>query len=159
MKVRLATLEDSDDVLSWRNDSVTRSMSFETAYVDKESHNKWFLDTLENPNQVLVIGYQRSTKVGIVRFALQKNCIGISINMNAEMRGKGLAPNLLVESEEFIRGKKGCKTLIAEIKEENLASVKTFTKAGYKFSFKEKRHAGIVNIYKKKLIHSQPKLK
>ena len=67
VKVRLATLEDSDDVLSWRNDSVTRSMSFETAHVDKESHNKWFLDTLENPNQVLVIGYQRSTKVGIVK--------------------------------------------------------------------------------------------
>ena len=35
---RLATIEDSLDILSWRNDPTTRYMSFENNIVDKKTY-------------------------------------------------------------------------------------------------------------------------
>ncbi len=149
MDVRLATKEDSLDILKWRNDPLTRSMSFENSFVDKKSHENWYQNVLKNPNNVMVVGFVGEVKVGVVRFTIKKSKIIISINMNAESRGKGLAPILLVASEKFLEKKLGIVNLIAEIKKENIASVKTFFKAGYEFYKKEKRDIGEVNVYKK----------
>ena len=149
MEVRLATIEDSLDILSWRNDPTTRYMSFENNIVDKKSHEKWYQNVLKNPNNIMVVGFIGEVKVGVVRFTIKKSEIIISINMGVDSRGKGLAPILLVASEKFLEKKLGVVKLVAEVKEENVASVKTFLKAGYEHYKKEKRDIGEVNVFKK----------
>ena len=42
MLVRLADTQDCRDILEWRNDELTRKMSFEGGIVDYASHKAWF---------------------------------------------------------------------------------------------------------------------
>lgn len=66
--------------------------------------------------------------VAIVRFDLANDEALVSINSNPAARGQGLATPSLLGAEQFLRG---IHTLIAEIKPENIASLRAFKRAGY----------------------------
>lgn len=159
MEVRLAELADGNDILSWRNDGITRSMSFNGWKVDRKSHKDWYDRVLRNPNRILVIGCDGARKVGVVRFDNEVGGIEISINLNPKARRRGLATALLVAAEDLLNLNWGQSFLVAEIKNKNIASIKTFKRAGYKFSGPIQKQGDEVGTYKK-MINSEagPKL-
>lgn len=55
--IHRATLEDSRDIWSWRNDTQTRAMSITTAEVSWDTHTIWFRDLLQDRNRYLYVGY------------------------------------------------------------------------------------------------------
>ena len=71
-------------------------------------------------------------KVRILRFDLRGNNVfaEVSINLTPQLRGQGLGKSLLsLAIQEFF---KYCsKGLIAEVKADNISSIKMFTKLGF----------------------------
>jgi len=135
LMIRPAIADDSNDILAWRNDEYSRSMSIDTAIVRDIDHHKWFLSSLNNPLRLLLIGVIENSKVGICRFDFdtEKNQSIISINLNPSKRGQGLGIELLKSSIAEYR-KKNNFDLAAVIKKDNIASIKCFLKCDFKLS-------------------------
>jgi RimJ/RimL family protein N-acetyltransferase len=127
MLVRKATKADALDVLSWRNDPLTRSMSRASGEVGETAHLEWFEKALGDPRRTLLIGELEGRKIGMVRFD-HGDEVEVSININPACRGQGLSYALLTESMTWVRG-----PVVAEIRPENLASQRLFERAGFSF--------------------------
>jgi RimJ/RimL family protein N-acetyltransferase len=134
LDVRLAKPDDSNDIFEWRNDSVTRKMSHNTEEVLKEEHETWFKAALESKKKSLLICTNNAAeKIGIVRFDIEEQSAEVSINLNPEMRGKGLARQCLKQAMLFFNSSHpDIKELKAEIKDTNIASKKIFEDIGFK---------------------------
>ena len=131
--LRKARIEDCDDIYRWRNDEDTRQQSFISNEVPYERHCSWFKEALKDPLKVLYIGIDGSNeKYGIVRFDIRNDSVAeININLAPEKRGRGIGATLIRRSSEEFLSLKGMKLVLARTKEENIASIKAFLKAGY----------------------------
>jgi len=135
--LRPAELADSEDLLRWRNDPVTRAHSFHTEAISAEEHERWFSQTLERRDRLLLIGMLGAEKIGVLRFDLAADSAEISINLAPQARGRGLGTALIIAgSSHLLEQHPIIATIYAKIKPDNLASIRAFEKAGYCF------HAG-----------------
>ena len=135
VKVRKASLSDSEDIFHWRNDIHTRQMSRATDKVDWNEHSTWFANTLDRSDRLLLIceDERDQTKLCVIRFD-SDDCGSseISINLNPNIRGKRYAKSCLIESIRYLRECGGdTKEVIAEIKDNNTGSIKTFVGVGF----------------------------
>ena len=141
-----ARIEDSDNILIWRNDELTRKMSLDTKRIDKKEHEKWFQNSLTNKNITTYIGKlaEESQRIGLVRFIKGEKSTVVSINLNPCMRGKKLSTPLLVKSLKKYNGVNK-NDLIAVIRKQNTASIKCFKASGFvKFSEDEYSYSYIL---------------
>jgi L-amino acid N-acyltransferase YncA len=136
---RAAEKSDSKLIWHWRNDPVTRSMSRQTDEVPLADHEKWFAQSLVNEKRTLWMVLLAGKPIGVVRFdKLEGRQIEISINLTPEIRGKSLGGLILSQASQEFQATQMAdeETLIAAIRFENIASVKSFEKAGYKLQEK-----------------------
>ena len=78
----------------------------------------------------------RKEKVGSIRFETDDNVIKTSVMLNPLFLGKGLGSRVIkMGVEKYIKENKPKKSLIVEIKNDNIASIKAFQKVGYKESY------------------------
>lgn len=136
MKIREIKKKDSLDIFLWRNDKVSIFFSKKKKKITLKNHNKWFERNLINTKKKSYIGFlvenNEKKKVGVVRFDIKKNYALVSINLNPNMRKKGLSGILLAEGiKKFFKFKK--INLIAEINNKNLASINCFLKNKFNF--------------------------
>ena len=140
ISVRHAVPNDSLDIFHWRNDPITRQMSHETKIIDLDDHNTWFSNSLVSKRFILLIcENEESEKISLISFKISQSDAVISINLNPTQRGNNLAKPCLVKSIDFF-SEYYCevKRLVAEIKEENIPSQKTFAGIGFdKYSLKD----------------------
>ena len=137
--VRQATLDDSNDVLVWRNDPLAIKVSINQSSVTDEEHAKWFLETLNSDRCVHLIGEiteadTEPRKIGVCRFDREASIQWrVSINLNPVFRGQGLSETFLGQSIAFWKDRiqPGRVTLVAEVREMNVASVKIFERNGF----------------------------
>jgi UDP-2,4-diacetamido-2,4,6-trideoxy-beta-L-altropyranose hydrolase len=127
--------EDSFDVWTWRNDSLTRSMSVESDPVSWEKHTSWFSRSLTDPHRILLLGVFAENKVGVCRFDISSDfkSAEVSINLNPDMRGKKLSTILLRKGMEYF-WKQKTLPLTAVIKPQNVASIRCFTFCGFEIA-------------------------
>lgn len=135
--VRLATLADSHDILAWRNDQQTRQMSRESSPVSEPDHAAWFDSMIERSDRLLTIcgASGKDEKVGVVRFDLYGSQEAeISINLAPTARGRGFAKACLKRAIEFLqREHPNCTRICAEIREDNVGSIRSFEGVGFVF--------------------------
>ena len=133
VKIRRAKEDDSKDIFQWRNDELTRQMSHTSEIIDWENHKRWYSTSLDSKTRILLICEDdQNEKIAIVRFDISESNAVISINLNPTKRGKSLAKSCLIRTIEFFSKKHfKIKKLIAEIKEDNIASQKTFLGIGF----------------------------
>lgn len=133
--VRLATPKDSVDLANWRNDLVTRMMSKNTAPITKNEHIAWLKKMLKSNNHYILMCLDKEgNKVGVVRFDLEENSAVVSINLNPNMRGMGLATTCLKKALCFANSIFPTVDIFnAEIKNTNISSIRTFINAGFYF--------------------------
>jgi L-amino acid N-acyltransferase YncA len=136
MIIKKITKKDSFDIWLWRNDKKSIFFSKNKKKITLNVHNKWFEKNLNNVKIKFYIGYlvmnNHKKKVGVVRFNIKSNYAVVSINLNSTMRGKGLSYILLEAGiKKFLKFKK--IRLIAEIKKNNLASIRCFLRNGFYF--------------------------
>lgn len=110
-------------------------MSLTCTPVAWENHQQWFADALASSSRLLLIAQQSDSKIGMTRFDIAKNQATVSINLAPAWRGKNMAVALLSKSlVYFAERHPTVTTVLAQIKKENVKSVKAFEKAGFNFT-------------------------
>lgn len=98
-----------------------------------ENHLMWYENILKDKSSLLLIIKQNKTSLflGQVRFQLINNSIIISISFTNDLKGKRISRLILKESLKLAKEKLGKHSLIAEIKKDNIPSVKLFESLGF----------------------------
>lgn len=132
IRLRPATMMDSDDLLSWRNDPLTLACFKSTAEVSQEEHGRWMQFNVLNgyPTHIVMIADSKDGKVGVVRFDVDRsdvlNC-DVSVTIAPEWRGHGLAKYVVSSACSYMYD----MTINAEIRDWNVPSIKTFENCGF----------------------------
>jgi RimJ/RimL family protein N-acetyltransferase len=127
MQLRKATHDDWKILLDWRNDPTTKENSFNQDKISIETHRLWFNDSLLNFQRNIYILEDNLTPVGSIRSDnILHNQYLLSWSIAPNQRGKGYGNKIL---EIYLQDKTG--KFIAEIKPENVASIKMVQKNGF----------------------------
>jgi RimJ/RimL family protein N-acetyltransferase len=135
LAVRPARAGDAEAVWLWRNDPVTRAVSRDRAEVSWPVHTAWFADVLADPDRHLLIGVSGAVPagVGVVRFD-RRSPDGrweVNVNLAPAARGRRLAVPLLRAAFAWLSAKEQVSEVVARIRVDNAASLRTFERAGY----------------------------
>ena len=145
--------KDCDLVFSLSNDPLVRSNSFNTKPIEYADHCKWFEKTVADKNTLFFLVFaDESAKdfVGQIRFNRESEasieCV-ISLSITEQFRGKHIACEFLeLGIGELKKNWHNIESVVAEVKDENIASNGLFLKEGfeliskvntYRFSFSE----------------------
>lgn len=127
---------DARLILEWRNDPLTRQMSFHQEPKVWESFFSEFLEEYFSFLPPLFI-IQNGQRVGFLRFrpiahptGLLRQAVDISIQVAPQFRGKGIGAKALIEALIWLKTS-DIDDVYAEVKEENKASQKIFEEAGF----------------------------
>lgn len=130
--IKLATKDDSKDILLWRNDPTTLLYTPSNKKITRAEHDSWFSKKLKCQDSDILIIFKESSKVGMIRFDYFKDYSEISINLNPEFRGNNLSSLSIEKGIDFIKSLGiPAKPIIAKIKSNNIASIKSFEKSGF----------------------------
>ena len=130
---------DCNLVFSLSNDPLVRSASFNTEQIKYADHCEWFKKTLTDKNTLFFLVFADETEndfIGQIRFKREceqaEECV-ISLSITEQFRGKHIAKEFLeLGINELQKNWKNIDTIIAEVKDENIASNKLFEKEGFK---------------------------
>lgn len=114
-----------------RNEPEVRRNSFQTEEIAYEQHMAWFRRKIANPNVHIYILEGNKKAIGQVRVERTEKQGELSYALAAIVRGKGLSKWMLNELENQLRTEDFCEELVAEVKQENIASQKIFRFLGY----------------------------
>lgn len=134
---RTAQPADAQLYFDWANDPVTRQQSFNTTPISWEKHTNWFARKIADPNTLLLVfETQQKVPVGQIRFEQLIDEVVIGISLDSAFRGQGLAPVMLRAASETYHNQFPDDNLPihAYIRPDNLASVRSFERAGFMFS-------------------------
>jgi UDP-2,4-diacetamido-2,4,6-trideoxy-beta-L-altropyranose hydrolase len=139
LELREARFNDSDDLLTWRNDPRVREYSHDTSIIDPSLHETWLARTLADSNRYLLIGERRLSRgdkadpVGVVRFDVRDDTATISIYLVPQQMGEGFGAPLINQACRWLYERRPEIRLIrAEIQCRNIASKIIFSRAGFK---------------------------
>lgn len=124
------------DILTWRNDALSRKMSGSVDLIKVSDHLDWFKKALENSHILMLMAFdeQMEAKIGMIRFNFVSSfeSAEISININPEYRGKGYGKACLINASVYISNAySACRYIDARVRVENSPSIKAFLSAGY----------------------------
>jgi len=130
----LRSVNDSDCRLlwEWANDPLVRQQSFNSTPIPWEDHVSWFARKLEDPNCHHFIGLNGAGQpVGQVRFDV--GCEAeVDVSVDAGCRGYGYGFRLLKLTSVVLFNCTPVNRINAYVWPQNVASLRSFTKAGYR---------------------------
>jgi len=133
ISLRPANKNDCQLLWEWTNDSEVRRSSFNMAYISWEEHINWFNNKLNDPNCIIFIAEDSTgTPIGQIRFDIIGEEAEISISVDNSFRGLGYGVVMIRKGAEEIFQKNIAKIIHALVKLDNIASAKSFDKAGFK---------------------------
>ena len=132
MKLRLAEPLDSEILLKFRNDPVTRSGSHHSEKIKQKEHDRWFKATLNNPNIQLYVFEIDGKVVGTARSDFDEETYKLSWTVAPEERGKGVGKKMVYLLANALK-----TPIRAEVKESNIASIKIAKFIGMTLDFNE----------------------
>ena len=129
---RQAELGDTDNLYILSNEKLVRNNSIHPENIIYKDHVNWFQKVLSDEKYLILVVEQGGGFVGQVKFNLDNTSATISLSLNDSQRGKGIGSRIILESVEFlINLKYGLHDIIAYIKNDNIASIRSFEKAGF----------------------------
>jgi len=135
--IRYAELSDSKDIYNWEFHPSSRKWMRNKNVISFEKHQLWLKNYLKKVDSKLFICQNKDLeKIGIVRVDKndKTNEISIGITIDPLKRGKGFASECLHKVIEYVSLNLWInRTFIAEIMNNNIASLRTFEKVGFKF--------------------------
>ncbi len=152
--LRPATMNDSTILLQWRNDSETRRASHNSKEIEQMEHIEWLFNLIDNPDKKLYIAWEKIEEspywhdedqseyyisivnpVGTVRidYKMNKDYDELSWTVAPEARRRGIG-KLIVK---MVANQYKDKLIKAEIKMDNIASIKIAEYIGMRFNYKD----------------------
>ncbi|KAF3362076.1 Uncharacterized protein PHSC3_001387 [Chlamydiales bacterium STE3] len=140
---------DANDIMQWRNDPVSRKISF--TYIEPKTLDQFYPEFLkgyfgiaELPSLFVLYNNQRVACLrfdpGCHPYNVSKRCAEISINIAPEWRHQGLGPLILKKTLLWVE-QQGYDAVFARIKKTNQPSIKIFNKAEFCF-IRSTQHCG-----------------
>lgn len=139
---------DCDMIFSLSNDPLVRANSFNQKKIEYADHCKWFEKAVADKNTLFFLLFADESEkdfVGQIRFNRESEksteCV-ISLSITKQFRGKHIAHDFIkLGIEELKKNWHNVESVVAEVKDENIASNKLFIKEGFELVSK-------VNTYK-----------
>ncbi len=134
MKIRLRKAKHSDCELlfNWVNDPTVRQSAFNQELIEFPKHKAWLNSKLLSSNTQIFIGELHETAIGQVRFEITDSNAEIDVSIASTHRRLNLAYKLIKMScSAIFKMHPTIEQVVAHIKKDNQASIKTFEKAGF----------------------------
>lgn len=134
VKIRKVVKEDSDLLLSWRNNPEVYRFALKPHPVEKANHELWFANKISNPRCFFYLGLSNNAACGSVRFDLNETMdeAEVSISIAPEFWGKGIGTELMKLAEEALKIETQVQLITATVLNENIASMKLFERAQFR---------------------------
>jgi predicted dehydrogenase/RimJ/RimL family protein N-acetyltransferase len=130
--LRPASRDDGDRLRAWRNDPDTRRHSRVSAEVTPDEHERWLSQMLSAPDIRLWIAEAAGEALGQIRVSWRPDgWAELHVNIAPEARGRGLGTAVIGEAAARALATGNTSGLVAHIKDENRASLRAFTRAGF----------------------------
>lgn len=132
MNIRKAERRDLSFLYYLRNEPEVRAASWRVSIVDTDEHLDWFDKVIDDPNKILFILENNGVLVGQVRYDVDGEIAEVNVSVSNQHYGNGYASEGLSESAKLLfEDNPAIRIIFAHIKPDNLASIRTFEKAGY----------------------------
>lgn len=134
-RLRKVIQTDCLKIWEWINNPIVRSSSFNQDEIALDTHQEWFASALKNPQLFYYIFVEGPDNLmGQARFLIEQNEAVISVLLDPKYHGLHLGSVLIkTASEKFFEETK-IHRISAYIKIDNEASIKSFTRAGYRIA-------------------------
>lgn len=124
-------MKDANKLLAWKNYAETRRFAIVThRNITKKNHLKWLENRLKKDDNFFII-HGDGRDHGDIRLEEGDNEVEISIRLDKGSRGRGIALTAILEISALAKRLFPKKPVIAKIVNGNIASMKTFCRAGY----------------------------
>lgn len=129
---RFAKESDASTYFKWANDPAVRSNSFHQGKVQWDAHLRWFNSCIHNPDCYFYLFLNHTDQpVGQIRMSRNMDEVIIGISIDQNFRGQSLAPEMIKKACTHFFYRHPEEKITAYIKTENMASYKSFKKAGF----------------------------
>lgn len=129
---REAAVADVRFTFDIRNDPAVYTWFFTPHPVSWEEHDNWFRRRLSSPTCLFLIIEDEKAPAGVIRFDLNGAIAEVSLALHPRKRGKGLGTESLRLGLSWLARKAPhIAEIVAKVKPDNLASLKTFAHAGF----------------------------
>ncbi len=139
-RTRPASPDDAKILWHWANDPTTRSTSFQPEPFDFEHHLAWYREKLASPDCRIWIAYDERDALGQVRYDRIGDEAEVSVSVARDVRGRGIGRELLRDTAALACRALHVSTLVALVRDDNMASLRAFAGAGYAVSGVETRN-------------------
>jgi UDP-2,4-diacetamido-2,4,6-trideoxy-beta-L-altropyranose hydrolase len=136
IRLRPAEEQDCKLIWDWANDPEVRAASFQPEFIPWEKHVEWYQAYLHDwPGSRMMIAIDSDQKeIGVVRFRLENERAIVSISLDAAVRGKGYAADILMKAVGHLFSSSSVFAVDAYVKLQNEVSKKLFESAGFRRS-------------------------
>lgn len=143
--LRRCTYSDMDIIYKWINDDEVRNNSFNSDYIEYETHVKWFNEKINSNNIYMYIILNNNKEIGTIRLEKHDSKAIISYLISNEYRGKGYGNKVidLIKKEAIINN---IDILEAIVKKDNIASRKIFINNGFFEIEENNRYIYLANL-------------
>jgi UDP-2,4-diacetamido-2,4,6-trideoxy-beta-L-altropyranose hydrolase len=126
--------QEGDMLALWRlaNDEGVRRSSFNQDPISLETHEAWFRSKLGSPDCSFWVLEDRGAVAGQIRYERHDvDCAEVHVALARGFRGRGIGTRALRETPARAREDLGATRIRALVKCSNVASLRSFEKAGY----------------------------
>ena len=134
LKLRQVTPKDEALLFNWANDPDVRYQAINQQEITIDEHRKWISLRLNDPNTMMWILEDDGIPAGQIRWGLNGKEAILDYSISDTFRGRGLGKAILNSSIDEVRKIWAGISLIAEVREKNIASIKAINTAGFKQS-------------------------
>lgn len=132
ISLRRATSDDLEFLFQLRNEPSVRESSFDTEEITLETHSRWCIQKLNDPNTHFFVMLANGEKVGQTRVNIEGNYGVISVATAKEYRGRGYGCAAIQDTCRLVFSEDPrIEEMFAYIKLDNATSLKVFRKAGF----------------------------
>jgi UDP-2,4-diacetamido-2,4,6-trideoxy-beta-L-altropyranose hydrolase len=129
---RYANESDTRQYFDWANDPDVRANAHLTSVIQWENHLEWFTKKISSDNTLMLVFYLGTTAVGQVRVEWENSQGLIDFSVDKRFRGKSLGKKMIAATAALVEDLYSDRVLVAEVKDTNVASAKTFETTGFK---------------------------
>lgn len=130
--LRSVSPTDRELILEWRNDPEAVSNSLTGRPVKPKEHAEWFAKRLQQQPLRMWIAEVDSRPVGFVRIDAEGRSGTVAVTIAPADRGRGLGTSVLTAVRDLVSKAGDLDVLRAQILCRNEASLRAFTKVGFK---------------------------